>query len=147
MPITSFYGCKDDSELIKVMKYVHQIASEENLPLANESQFGLMAMLQTPIDKFVQYYQIDEMSESDENDWEEDGRSLRDSQKRFSRPIKIIRRNMEDEASQEIEVESSEEFEDGYYRLNESLEQNRLSVASVERTATATATAQNINSS
>ena len=26
VPIASFYGCKKDSELIKLMKYVHQIA-------------------------------------------------------------------------------------------------------------------------
>lgn len=31
VPIASFYGCKKDSELIKLMKYVHQIADEEDL--------------------------------------------------------------------------------------------------------------------
>ena len=76
IPIASFYGCKKDSELIKVMKYVHQIADEENLQVANESQFGLKAMLDIPLEKFAKYYRIDEMSESDENDFEDDGRTL-----------------------------------------------------------------------
>ena len=36
-------------------------------------------MLDTPMEKFVNYYQIDEMSESDENDFEEDGKTMRSS--------------------------------------------------------------------
>ena len=56
IPIASYYGSKKDCELIKVMKYVHQIAQEENLMVANESQFQLRSMLDTPISKFVQYY-------------------------------------------------------------------------------------------
>ena len=51
------------------------MAGEENLLVANESQFGLKAMLDMPTDKFVQYYQIDEMSESDGNDFTEDGQT------------------------------------------------------------------------
>lgn len=39
IPIASFYGCKKDSELIKVMKYVHQISKEDDLMVANETQF------------------------------------------------------------------------------------------------------------
>eukprot|EP00354_Favella_ehrenbergii_P000666 CAMPEP_0170457900 /NCGR_PEP_ID=MMETSP0123-20130129/5035_1 /TAXON_ID=182087 /ORGANISM="Favella ehrenbergii, Strain Fehren 1" /LENGTH=71 /DNA_ID=CAMNT_0010721841 /DNA_START=279 /DNA_END=494 /DNA_ORIENTATION=+ len=64
------------------MKYVHQIAGEEDLQQANERQFGLQAMLNIPIDKFAKYYQIDEMSESDENDFEEDGNTLHSSARR-----------------------------------------------------------------
>jgi len=36
-------------------------------------------MLDTPIEKFVSYYQIDEMSESDENDFEDDGLTMQSS--------------------------------------------------------------------
>ena len=39
VPIAGFYGAKKDCELIKVMKYVHQIALEDNLAVANEHQF------------------------------------------------------------------------------------------------------------
>ena len=82
VPIAGFYGDKKDCELVKVMKYVHQIAQEENLQVANELQFGLKAMLSTPISNFAMYYQIDEMSESDENDFEEDGDTLHSSARR-----------------------------------------------------------------
>lgn len=79
IPITSFYGGKKDCELIKVLKYVHTIADEPNLQVANERQYKLKAMLETPIENFVSYYQIDEMSESDENDFEEDGMTMQSS--------------------------------------------------------------------
>lgn len=39
-------------------------------------------MLSTPISNFAMYYQIDEMSESDENDFEEDGDTLHSSARR-----------------------------------------------------------------
>ena len=41
IPIASFFDCKKDTELIKVMKYVHQIAKEEDLMVANEARFQL----------------------------------------------------------------------------------------------------------
>ena len=37
-------------------------------------------MLDIPFDQFAKYYKIDEMSESDENDFEDDGRTLRSSE-------------------------------------------------------------------
>ena len=49
-------------------------------------------MLDTPISKFVQYYQIDEMSESDENDFEEDGKTMQSS----PRQMQIYNREEED---------------------------------------------------
>lgn len=36
-------------------------------------------MLDTPLKNFAQYYQIDEMSEDDENDFEEDGETIQSS--------------------------------------------------------------------
>ena len=36
IPIASFYGGKKDRELIKVMKYVHSLAKEQNIVVANE---------------------------------------------------------------------------------------------------------------
>ena len=59
------------------MKYVRQLADEEDLMMANECQFQLQAMLETPnFAKFVPYYMVDEMSESDENDFEEEGMTM-----------------------------------------------------------------------
>ena len=79
--------------------------------VANERQFQLKAMLQQPIEKFVQYYQIDEMSESDDNDFEEDGVTM---QSGFNGPI-ILRAN-EDAESLLIASNSEEEV-----KLNMSL--------------------------
>jgi CTD small phosphatase-like protein 2 len=39
IPIAGFYGSKKDCELIKIMKYVRQIADEEDLMVANERMF------------------------------------------------------------------------------------------------------------
>lgn len=36
IPIAGFYGSKKDYELIKIMKYVRQLADEEDLMMANE---------------------------------------------------------------------------------------------------------------
>ena len=58
------------------MKYVDSIADEADLVAANESMFGLQTMYETPFEQFVKYYKIDEMSESEDNDFEEDGRTL-----------------------------------------------------------------------
>ena len=65
------------------MKYVHEISKEDNLQAANEGMFQLNKILESPIDKFIQYYSIDELSESDEEieseeskDFEEDGMTV-----------------------------------------------------------------------
>ena len=67
------------------MKYVHEISKEDNLQAANEGMFQLNKILESPIDKFIQYYSIDELSESDEEelpseeepkDFEDDGMTV-----------------------------------------------------------------------
>ena len=66
------------------MKYVHEISKEENLQVANEGMFQLTKILESPIDKFIKYYSIDELSESDEEivsektvkDFEDDGMTV-----------------------------------------------------------------------
>ena len=80
IPCVDFYGQKGDQELIKVMKYIHEISKEDNLREANEKMFRLNEIRQSPIDKFIKYYSIDELSESDDNvtdkddnDFEDDG--------------------------------------------------------------------------
>lgn len=116
IPIASFYGSKQDCELIKVMKYVHQIAKEDNLAVANERQFQLRAMLDTPIEKFVSYYQIDEMSECEENDFEEDGLTMRSSSPRPNGG-QIFNRDGDGESL----AIASDDYEEEI-KLNESLE-------------------------
>ena len=73
IPCVDFLGQKGDQELIKVMKYIQEISKEENLRTANEEMFQLDMLRQSSIDKFIKYYSIDEESESDENDFEDDG--------------------------------------------------------------------------
>lgn len=63
-----------------------------------------MAMLETPIEKFVNYYQIDEMSESDENDFNEDGLTMQSS----LRPTMQIFKN-DNEGSVSLEIGSTDE--------------------------------------
>ena len=56
------------------MKYVHEISKEDNIRAANERMFRLQELRESPIDKFIKYYSIDELSESDDdNDFEDDG--------------------------------------------------------------------------
>ena len=119
IPIANFYGNKKDSELIKVMKYVHEIAREDNLQLANERKFQLLKMLHSPIDKFAQYYQIDEMSSSDEHDFEEDGMTITSSP-RVHNNVDLFHRDHDGEISLNIQ-DSEEEI-----RLNESFENESL---------------------
>ena len=60
------------------MKYVHEISKEENLREVNESVFQMRKILDSYIEKFIQYYSVAELSESDEeqHDFEDDGKSV-----------------------------------------------------------------------
>lgn len=73
-------------------------------------------MLDTPIEKFVSYYQIDEMSESEENDFEEDGLTMRSSSPRPNGGH-IFNRDGDGESL----AIASEDYEEEI-KLNESLE-------------------------
>ena len=55
------------------MKYALEISKEDNLRLANERMFQFNKILESPIDKFIKYYNSSERSESDDNDFEDDG--------------------------------------------------------------------------
>ena len=70
-------------------------------------------MLDTPMEKFVSYYQIDEMSESDENDFEEDGMTMRSSPR--VNQMQIFNRDVDTEslviASEEGDMKLNESFE------------------------------------
>ena len=118
IPITDFYGDKKDCELIKFMKYIHQLASEDNLLVANESQFGLSAMLKVPIESFVEYYEINECSEDDDNDFEEDGCTLQSSPR--AAMGNIFRRGQNEESLEIADDQSDEEV----LQLNSSFKQD-----------------------
>ena len=75
-------------------------------------------MLDTPIEKFVSYYQIDEMSESDENDFEEDGQTMRSSPRALPQDEQIFNRDVDDAS---MDIASDDYGED--IKLNESLEE------------------------
>ena len=60
------------------MKYVLEISKEDNLRAVNESVFQFHKILGSKIEKFIQYYSVAELSESEEeqNDFEDDGKSV-----------------------------------------------------------------------
>ena len=66
------------------------------------------------MENFVSYYQIDEMSESDENDFEEDGMTMRSSPR--VNQMQIFNRDVDSES---LAIVSDEEND---MKLNESLE-------------------------
>ena len=59
------------------MKYVHSIAQFDNLREINEATFSLQKITDSPIETFIQYYQIEELSEESDQDFEEDGLTYR----------------------------------------------------------------------
>ena len=69
------------------------------------------------MEKFASYYQIDEMSESDENDFEEDGMTMRSSPRVGH--MQIFNRDIDTESL----VIASEDEE---IKLNESLEAEEI---------------------
>ena len=76
IPIIDFFGSKTDNELIKVMKYVKELSKSDNVMEANEERLHLQQIFESSLDKFISYYQIEELSESDEEDFMEDGQSV-----------------------------------------------------------------------
>ena len=63
-------------------------------------------MLDVPMESFVSYYQIDDLSESDENDFEEDGMTMRSSPRVGQ--MQIFHRNIDTES---LVIASDEEEE------------------------------------
>ena len=62
------------------MKYVHSIAKFDNLKQVNEETFSLQKIKDSPIEMFIKYYQISELSEESDQDFEEDGQTYRTNQ-------------------------------------------------------------------
>lgn len=82
-------------------------------------------MLDTPMENFVSYYQIDEMSESDENDFEEDGMTMRSSPR--VNQMQIFNRDVDSE-SLRLPSDAEEDM-----KLNESFEAEEQRAASRSR--------------
>lgn len=79
-------------------------------------------MLKIPFEQFAEYYQINEMSESDENDFADDGSTI---YKSISRAKNCIFRSLHQENETEQFLEDEEDIEsDGKYflELNQSLQ-------------------------
>jgi hypothetical protein len=73
IPVVDYIGQPDDTELVKVSKYLRSVSQQDNLMEANESTFCLQSIIESDITTFIKYYSIDELSEYDETDFEEDG--------------------------------------------------------------------------
>jgi hypothetical protein len=64
IPIVPFMGDKKDTELIKLIKYLKHIHSKPNLRIYNDKIFQLRKILNSRIESFIKYYNIDVISES-----------------------------------------------------------------------------------
>jgi hypothetical protein len=87
--VVDFIGKKDDYELIKVANYVKNLAKADNVMAENEKNFCLQKIIMSNIQNFIRYYEVKELSESQETDFDEDGDSIIDhsSTSSFVSPI------------------------------------------------------------
>ena len=76
IPVVDFVGKKDDYELMKVANYVKNLAKAKNVMAENEKNFSLQKILKSNIENFIRYYEVKELSESQETDFDEDGDSI-----------------------------------------------------------------------
>jgi CTD small phosphatase-like protein 2 len=59
IPIVPFYGDKADNEMIKLIKYIKSIGEKPNLRKTNGKIFKLKNIYDTPIDRFIDYYDFE----------------------------------------------------------------------------------------
>jgi Dullard-like phosphatase family protein len=74
IPIVPFYGEKDDTEMIKVIKYIASIHDKEDLRVPNNQIFQLTKILNSNIESFIKHYSFDVISDlppCDDMDMEE----------------------------------------------------------------------------
>jgi hypothetical protein len=64
--------------LKKVTDYVLNLARSNNVMAENEKNFCLQKILMSNIENFIRYYEVKELSESQETDFDEDGDSILD---------------------------------------------------------------------
>jgi len=76
IPVVDFVGKKDDYELLKVANYVKNLAKAKNVMAENEKNFSLHKILMSNIENFIRYYEVKELSESQETDFDDDGDSI-----------------------------------------------------------------------
>lgn len=70
IPIVPFEGDKEDSELIKVIRYINSIHSMDDLRVPNNRMFNLKKILNSNIENFIKYYTNEDNSD-DEDEGEE----------------------------------------------------------------------------
>ena len=68
IPIVPFFGEKDDTEMIKVIKYIASIHDKEDLRVPNNKVFQLKKILNSNIECFIKHYNFDNISEVEEED-------------------------------------------------------------------------------
>lgn len=61
---------------MKVANYVKNLAKAKNVMEENEKNFSLQKILMSNIENFIRYYEVKELSESQETDFDEDGDSI-----------------------------------------------------------------------
>jgi hypothetical protein len=68
---------------------VHKLSLSKNMMAENEQNFSLQKIIMSNIQNFIRYYEIDELSASQETDFDEEGDSIieRSSTSSFVSPI------------------------------------------------------------
>ena len=56
IPIVSFMGDQRDQELLKVMRYLNEARTHDNLRAFNESRHRLRAIFNSDIEQFIDFY-------------------------------------------------------------------------------------------
>jgi CTD small phosphatase-like protein 2 len=63
IPVVPFFGDKDDSELIKVVRYISSIHKKNDLRVPNNRIFNLKKILNSNIENFIKYYNFADISD------------------------------------------------------------------------------------
>lgn len=59
IPVVPYFGEKNDSEMIKVMKYIVSIHNKDDLRVPNNKIFQLKKILNSNIENFIKHYSFD----------------------------------------------------------------------------------------
>lgn len=71
IPIIPFFGDKDDSEMVKVIRYIRSIHENDDFRIPNNKQFHLQKIYNSNIESCIKYYNFDENIEEVEEDEDE----------------------------------------------------------------------------
>ena len=69
IPIVPFFGDKEDSEMVKVIRYIRSIHEKDDFRVPNNKIFHLQKIFNSNIESYIKYYNFDEdIQEEDEDE-------------------------------------------------------------------------------